>query len=132
MAVYCKRCHRSLATGLWLLTDKNGKEEYKVLCGGCGLGFYPTTSYTIKLLAQFPSPDGPEVCKSPLKPTGTITKAPASVFFELQCPKCGYLADFPTHKVTNALREHTHEVPSPTAPTGDEEEDDRLSDEFEV
>lgn len=117
MIVLCQRCRSTPSTGLWLLEDKQGKETVKALCGGCGLGYYPATSYKIKLLAQFESKPRTDYCESKMEMTGLITRIGEASFFELRCVTCGYLEDFPIHKVKNALARHSHEIPPTTSTT---------------
>lgn len=105
----CNRCG-NLSTGLWTLDG-----EAMFLCGGCGLGFYPTTNKVIKLISNLFEPAKVDTrCITSLRATGVITKlGNGAVFLEMACTACSYMADFSVMQAAKAQLSHTHERHSP-------------------
>lgn len=113
--VACQRCKKALATGVWQVDDKR-----MLLCGGCGLGYYPTTKRNVQLLAQFPFSVTPVKCQGPLRPTGNTTVFDnGAVFLEMACTHCAFSTDLLPTKAAYAYQRHVHEVVEASADEGE-------------
>lgn len=119
----CQHCHSRKAKWICLLDQDSGQRHVKLYCPSCSFTTVPQMKSTVKLtmlqeLNLDSSNEGPE-CRNPLLPTGqanTLKSQPEEneepkligVFFEMRCPRCGFLIDIGVNEVKAATVSYPH------------------------
>jgi phage FluMu protein Com len=118
----CQYCHRRPVSGLWFVAYTTGKRTIMEMCATCGLSDFPQRTTVekivlLKSLSRDPNAVAAE-CTHGLVATGTARSLKSlakesegkllGVYFEMKCPKCGYITEVPMGRVTAATRSYTH------------------------